>query len=150
MKDTISAKADPEVEEQVTTDGAYYSSENAKAAAEKGILLIPTSLTGTETNALCSEFELSADGRFVLSCPNGCKPTGQKYNGRSGKVDARFSHADCDSCPYRGRCPGKDQKSAVKVSISSQMVNWADMQNSLGDDEHKQLARERNAVEAIP
>ena len=29
------------------------------------------------------------------------------------------------------------------------MINRADMQNALGTDEHKQLARERNAVEGI-
>lgn len=150
MKDTVSAKGDPEAEEQIITDGAYYSSGNAEAAAEKGVLIVPTSLTGIETNALCSEFNLSADGQSVISCPNGCGPMEQKYNGRSGKVDAKFSHADCDSCPYRSQCPGKDQKGAVKVSISAQMVNRADLQNSLGDEEHKQAARERNAVEAIP
>ncbi len=41
MKEYIQSKEDPGKEEQVITDGAFYSSENAEAAAEKGILLVP-------------------------------------------------------------------------------------------------------------
>ena len=150
MKDVIESKESPDVEEQVITDGAYYSSGNAEAAAEKGVLIVPTSLTGTETNPLCSDFELSADGKSVNRCPNGCMPIVQNFNGKTGRIDAKFSHEDCDKCPYHDQCPGKDQKKSVKVSISAQMVNRADLQEALGDEEHKQLARERNAVEAIP
>lgn len=150
MKDFIQSKGDPLNEEQAITDGAYYSSGNAEAAAEKGILIVPTSLTGTKTNQLCADFELSNDGESINSCPNGCKPFGQKYNEKTKRIDAKFSRKDCDQCPYRARCPGTEQKKAVKVSISSQMVNRADLQEALGDEEHKQLARERNAVEAIP
>ena len=77
-------------------------------------------------------------------------PIDQNFNGKTGRIDAKFSHEDCDKCPYHDQCPGKDQKKSVKVSISAQMVNRADLQEALGDEEHKQLARERNAVEAIP
>lgn len=150
MKETIEAKDDPQQEEQIITDGAYYSSENAQAAAEKGILIVPTSLTGTPTNPLCADFELSGDGQSVISCPNGRRPESQVYHEETGKIDAKFSHEYCDKCPLREQCPGKRQKKAVKVSISSQMVDRAGLQNSLGSEEHKQMARERNAVESIP
>ena len=150
MKDSIRSKKDPVNEEQVITDGAYYSFDNAEAAAEKGILIVPTALTGTETNQLCADFTLSDDGEAIHSCPNGCKPFEQKYHENTKRIDAKFSRKDCGQCPYRAQCPGKDQKKSVKVSISSQMVNRAELQEALGDEEHKQLARERNAVEAIP
>ncbi|MDD7026122.1 MAG: transposase [Segatella copri] len=150
MKDSIRSKKDPVNEEQVVTDGAYYSFDNAEAAAEKGILIVPTALTGTETNQLCADFTLSDDGEAIHSCPNGCKPFEQKYHENTKRIDAKFSRKDCGQCPYRAQCPGKDQKKSVKVSISSQMVNRAELQEALGDEEHKQLARERNAVEAIP
>lgn len=150
MKDVISSKEDPESEEQVIVDGAYYSTDNAKVAAEQGILVIPTSLTGTETNPLYSDFELSPDGKVVVHCPNGCEPIEQTYNEETEKIDAKFSLDDCNNCPFRDQCPGKDQKKAVKVIVSEKMVNRADLQESLGDEEHKQSARERNAVEAIP
>ena len=149
MQDTIAAKKD-EVEEQITTDGAYYSSDNAKAAAEKGVLLTPTSLTGSETAPLCAEFTLSDDGERIEKCPNGCEPIEQTFHENTGKIDAKFSHEDCDHCPYCDECPGKAQKKAVKVSISQKMVDRAELQNALGDEEHKQMARERNGVEAIP
>ena len=150
MKEAIEAKDDPQQEEQVTTDGAYYSSENAQAAAEKGILIVPTSLAGSPTNPLCADFEFSGDGRSVICCPNGCKPESQVYHENTGKIDAKFSHECCGGCPLREQCPGKQQKKAVKVSISSQMADRASLQDSLGAEEHKQMARERNAVEAIP
>ena len=157
MKEYIDSKpdleSDPEgdvVEEQVITDGAYYSSDNAEAAGKKGILIIPTSLTGSETLPLTAEFELTEDGTKIKKCPNGEEPDEQKYNEKTGKIDAKFSHDKCDSCPHRDQCPGVNQKRAVKVSISKQMVNRAEMQESLGTEEHKQFARERNAVEGIP
>ena len=52
MKNAIESKEDPENEDQVIVDGAYYSSDNAEAAAEKGMLIVPTSLTGAETNEI--------------------------------------------------------------------------------------------------
>ena len=150
MKETIRARENPEQEEQIITDGAYYSSENAQAAAEKGILIVPTSLAGSATNPLYADFELSLDGRHVITCPNGCEPESQAYHEKTGKIDAKFSHKCCDGCPLRSQCPGKDQKKSVKVSISPQMVDRAVLQESLGTEEHRQMARERNAVECIP
>ncbi len=150
MKEAIAAKEDPGQEEQIITDGAYYSSENAQAAAEKGILIVPTSLAGSPTNPLYADFELSADGRSVIACPNGCEPESQVYHEETGKINAKFSHKCCDGCPMRGQCPGKDQKKSVKVSISTQTVDRASLQESLGTEEHRQMSKERNAVESIP
>lgn len=89
MKEYIDSKPDPEsnpeadvVEEQVITDGAYYSSENAEAASKKGILIIPTSLTRSETMPLTADFELTEDGTEIKQCPNGEEPDEQKYNER--------------------------------------------------------------------
>lgn len=150
MKEYIEAKDPESGEEQVTVDGAYYSGDNAKAAAEKGILITPTSLTGTPTNPLCGEFELSADGTSIVKCPNGKEPRSQVYHEDTGKIDAKFSHCDCGNCPLHDQCPCKNQKNAVKVSLSKQMVERAELQESLGRNGHKQAARERNGVEAIP
>ena len=150
MKDYIAAKDEDAPEEQVATDGAFYSEENAKAAEEKGILLTPTALTGTKTNDLCADFEFSKDGTEIKSCPNHVAPTSQKYNVKTGAVDAKFSHSDCDNCRFRSQCPGKDQKRAVKVSISQNMADRASTQRAIGEGAHRQFARERNAVEAIP
>lgn len=150
MKEYIECKDPESPEEQVVVDGAYYSGDNAESAAAKGILITPTSLTGMETNPLCGSFELSDDGKSIIKCPNGKEPLSQTYHENTGKIDAKFSHCDCDSCPFHDQCPCKDQKKAVKISISKQMVDRADLQESLGTDEHKQMACERNGVEAIP
>lgn len=151
MQEYIEAKAEEvENEEQLTTDGAYFTIENAEQGERKGVVIIPTSLTGEATPELCSEFTMSEDGTHLNECPNHKVPVSQNYNDKTGKVNAKFSHADCDSCPFRNKCPGKDQKKAVKVTISTGMINRAELQQSIGTEEYKQFARERNGVEAIP
>ena len=40
-------------------------------ASKKGILIIPTSLTGAETIPLTADFELTEDGTKIMQCPNG-------------------------------------------------------------------------------
>lgn len=150
MKEYIAARDENSPEEQETTDGAFYSEDIAREAEKKGLLLIPSALTGKKTPDLCADFEFSEDGTKILSCPNHAVPMSQKYNEKTGKVDAKFSHTDCSMCPYRDQCPGKNQKEAVKVSISQKMADRASAQRTMGDEAHKQLAKERNAVEAIP
>ena len=151
MQEYIEAKPEEvEHEEQVVTDGAYYTIENAEQAESKGVVVIPTSLTGDETPELCSDFKMSEDGTKLDECPNQKVPFSQKYNPKTGKVDAKFSHADCDHCPFRNQCPGKDQRKAVKVTISTGIINRAELQQSIGTEQYKQFCRERNGVEAIP
>lgn len=149
MSDYIESKED-NAPEQVITDGAYYSAENAKKAEAKGITIIPTSLTGTETNPICGEFTLSEDGRQVVTCPNGVVPFEQVYHEDTGVINAKFDHAQCDQCPFKDQCPGKSQKHSVKVSISEKMVDRAVLQAEMGTEEYKDFGRERNAVESIP
>lgn len=149
MSDYIEAKEDDNPE-QVITDGAYYSAENAKKAEDKGITIIPTSLTGTETNPLCGDFTLDEDGKQVITCPNGLAPFEQVYHEDTDVIDAKFDHEQCDQCPFRDQCPGKSQKKSVKVSISAKMVDRATLQEEMKTEEYKDFGRERNAVESIP
>ena len=137
-------------EQQCITDGAYASAENLEKAAEKGILLIPTSLTGKDTNPLYADFKLTEDGREIITCPNGCKPDRQQYSERYIRTDAWFSNECCDKCPFRANCPGKHQKKTTKVTISKKMVIRAELQSSMTNEEYKKFGRERNAVESIP
>lgn len=144
-------EAGPEtVEEQVTTDGAYPSGDNVEKAAAKGILMTPTSLTGTPTNPLCGDFKLNEDGTAIVNCPNGALPDRQKYNEKSHRIDAWFSKSTCKDCPYHDNCPYKELRKEYKVTISKEMVARADMQAAMSEEDYKQYGRERNAVESIP
>ena len=144
-------EADSEnAEQQCITDGAYASVENLEEAASKGILLIPTSLTGKDTNPLYADFKLSEDGKEVISCPNGCQPERQKYSERYLRTDAWFSNECCDKCPFRANCPGKRQKKTTKVTISKKIVIRSELQSSMTAEDYARYGRERNAVESIP
>jgi hypothetical protein len=149
-KDIIDAK-DPETAEiEMTVDGAYFTVELMYEAAEKGIILLPTALTGTQTNPLFSEFNLSEDGRTLLTCPNQVEAIEQRFDENHGVIIARFDKAACASCPFAAQCPCHRQVKSNVVRISHETVDRAEVQSSLGSDEHTRVAHARNGVEAIP
>ena len=124
--------------------------ENVDLAAQKGVMLIPTALTSSETNPLYADFKLDEDGRSLLTCPRGCSPDRQKFNGKTGKVTAWFARPTCEGCPYFDSCPHKKQKKECKVEVTKEQVARADFQGAISEKDYSQHGRERNAVEAIP
>ena len=81
FKEYIEEKPDPDsdaIEEQCTTDAGYCTMENVDLAVQKGVMLVPTALTSSNTNPLYSGFALSEDGKRPIKCPNDCIPGRQK------------------------------------------------------------------------
>ena len=81
FKEYIEEKPDPDsdaVEEQCTTDAGFCTMENVDLAVQKGVMLVPTALTSSNTNPLYSGFALSEDGKRPIKCPNDCIPGRQK------------------------------------------------------------------------
>lgn len=135
--------------EECVSDGAFFSMEAFKRGLESGFFHIPTALTGVATNPLFSEFELSSDGKTLISCPNGTRPFSQ-YTTPDGMINAKFSHSDCSGCPFAGKCPCKKQVRANKVLINQETVIRADILNSFGSEEFKVYSDKRNGCESIP
>ena len=150
MKDYIDGKEGDE-EESMTTDGAYYSAENEKAAAEAGITLRATSLTGKKVDPIVTEFNWDEGNETVVSCPMGKEPLRQTTykNGTTHRLV--FDKKDCNKeCPFYDRCHAKEQKDTTVVTVDTGSIERAEQQKMLDTEEYKQAARERNAVEGVP
>ena len=135
--------------ETVIVDGAYASYDNDKLAKEKNIKLVPTALTGKETDEIFAEFELSGDETEVLRCPMGYAPVKQTRYEKTGVIRAQFSKDCCESCPYCDRCKGKPQRKTYAVHITAKAVYRARQSRKMSTEEYKLLSRKRNAVEGI-
>ena len=134
----------------LTHDGAFFSAENLEKAEEAGIILVPTVLTGIQTNTLCAEFNLDDQGTKVETCPNGNAPVMQTFNEETGKINAKFDKEQCAKCPHREECPYREQAKFNKIEISQETIDRAEFQANFGMEEHKEASHERNGVEAIP
>lgn len=134
----------------VVTDGAYYSDENVKLAAEKNITLVTTGLAGVSTPDIYADFEFSEDGTQVLSCPAGHTPRACSYKKSNGKCRISFPRTTCENCPYRDQCNPHFHKQTASMNISQKGRNRARAQRSMKEEKQKDYARLRNGVETIP
>ena len=151
MREYLESQAEhPEDDPQtVIADGAYASYDNNKKAEEKNIDLVPTALTGKETDEIFAQFELSDDETEVLRCPMGHAPVKQTRYEKTGVIRAQFRKDCCENCPYRDRCKGKPQRKTYAVHLTAKMVYRARQTQKMSEDDYKMLSRKRNAVEGV-
>src|SRR5262249_53580842 len=92
--------------EALHTDAGYGSGENIVAAKAHGTeVLAPIGSKASERGVTLGEFELSANGEHVLSCPVGEAPVENRTT-HKGKVHlAVFAAERCAGCPLAGVCP---------------------------------------------
>lgn len=150
MKENIDKQEINEDEITVVTDGAFYSDENVRLAAEKNINLVATCL-GTQTvNDIHADFEFNEDGSEVIKCPAGHAPKTCTIRKDSEVKSVSFPISCCRDCPYRDQCKPKLYKKVAKVNISLKGSNRAKCQRVMNEDSFKAYARFRNGVETIP
>ena len=149
-KDYIAQRTPDAPEETLVTDGAYFSIDNAKAAAEANVELVSTALTGKETDEIMADFVLSDDQTEVVSCPMGHAPVKTTYYPKTGVCRARFNHACCANCPNRDRCHAKEQRKTFAVHVSGKTVARAAHLRRLKSEAYQKLTHLRNGVESIP
>ena len=141
---------DQEEETTIVADGGYSGFEAKELAVEKGIEIVNTNLTGKAPDAFLAGFVFSDDGTTLQSCPNGCRPCGQKHNRQTGQCIVHMSETDCQDCPYfQKRHPVKTRTGYRKI------VTWkskmrAEWQKRRSEERFRQLSHVRNGVEAIP
>ena len=133
-----------------TVDGAYYSDETAKMAAEKNINLEPTNMTGKDTQDIHADFEFSDDEKEVKKCPEGNKPEAASYDETSGQCTAQFSPGTCAGCKHKDECKAKCTKNSDKVKTSAKSKRRAEKQRSRSTEEFKNNSHFRNGVESRP
>lgn len=134
----------------MVTDGGYASEDLKEKASAKNIDLVTTDLLGKDTPDIYADFEFSEDGKEVLSCPNGIKPTKSTYSEKTGKCKANFSKHTCDSCPFHDQCNPKGSNKTATVYVSFKQKSRALSQREMKTDAFKIISRIRNGVETLP
>lgn len=133
-----------------TVDGAYYSDETARMAADKNINLEPTNLTGKDAADIHGDFEFSEDDREVLQCPKGNRPEATYYDEKSGQCTAQFKPGTCADCEHRDECRAKCTKNSDKAKVSAKSKRRAEKQRLRGTEEFRNSSHFRNGVESRP
>jgi len=103
-------------------DGGFHSEDVHRVAAENGIQLHLTNMSGEQqTKKLpVSEFTIDAETNVIQQCPGGHVPTQAGVSG--GQTVAHFTHEACDNCEHSGKCHIKKQKKGCVVRISLKAV----------------------------
>ncbi|UNT95572.1 hypothetical protein [Allobaculum mucilyticum] len=99
-------------ETTLVADGAYISVDNINEAAEHGIQLVGTAMTGKETPDLTADFEIDEETKTV-TCPNGKTADRVTYYEKTDSWNISFhKETTCKDCPFAatGRCPMKITK----------------------------------------
>ena len=143
-----------EVSEEITAliaDGTYASSELSAKAADKNISLLTTGLRGRKPREILTQFQLSEDGKTVLTCPEGHAPKSSSYIRQANSIRASFPRCCCESCPYQKECDVKIKaRTAVLVlSLGALAHTWEALRRK-DDETMKLIGRIRNGVETIP
>ena len=134
----------------LAVDGAYASVENIELAASKNIELVPTDLTGKETDKIMADFKFSEDFTKVTECPAGHAPRSCSYNSITEQCLVSFDREYCKNCQFQDQCKPKIFKSVAKKAVSRKSVARAEYIKSKDTERFKQIARLRNGVETIP
>ena len=134
----------------MAVDGAYASVENIELAASKNVELIPTDLTGRDTDPIMGRFELNEDGTKVLKCPAGQEPKSCSYDKRSQQCHVSFPRECCANCPFKDQCNPKIYKRVAKKTVSRKSIVRAQVREKMQTEKYKLMARIRNGVETIP
>jgi len=114
-------------------DGGFYGEDVIERAAEEGITIHYTDMTGIEPKKLsASDFKMNETGNKIEGCPGGLEPT------RTGEcktqVTAHFDKSACEACPLREQCPGKANKNDVTVRIPKKSIEAAKQRDAIKRD----------------
>ena len=149
MEDVLNKMEKQEDPVTIVVDGAYLNSNTAELAQEKNVKVVATDLAGRKPAEIMADFELSEDGKSVISCPCGnapisctCQPNGQGC--------ATFNRETCACCPHRKECKVQLTKKSAKVRFSKASHERAKVLRFKGTEEFTHYSRIRNGVETIP
>ena len=150
LKDMISKMGDQEEKTTIVADGGYSGFDAKELAAEKGIEIVNTNLTGKEPDPFLADFVFSEDGTAVRSCPNGCSPCSQTFSERTGQCTIHMAETDCRECPHFSMCHPFKTKTGYRKTVSRKSKLHAEWLKERSGERFRQLSHVRNGVEAIP
>jgi hypothetical protein len=129
------------------SDGGYYGEPVVETAAENGVTMHYTDMTGKKTSAdklSLSEFEWSK-GLEVVSCPEDRKPLDSVYDAKKKLSVSHFAKEDCQACILRDNCPVLEQKKSMLLKVHKNSIVAARVREDLS---HKEVRRENTSRRA--
>ena len=112
-------------------DGGFYSEEVIETAKNEGIKLHFTEMTGsTPTKSItAADFQYNEADGHIEKCPNGQVPirTGETKK----QLTAHFNKDACSGCPFREKCPHRENKNDCTVRINKKSVETANQRERL-------------------
>lgn len=138
-------KAETEVKE-MAVDGGYCRKDLIEN--NKEVDFIFTGIPGkSRDNESYKTTDFKIENNKVEECPNGKKPTDQKYEESKETITAYFDINDCSACPHGTRCLVKQGKRASKLMITNKKMNHDILIERFNDDEYLEKCRLRPAIE---
>lgn len=151
IKESIENEPFSEEAIAMITDGAYSSEEIQELAAMKNIGVLSTGLLGRKPKAILAEFEVSDDGKSIISCPQGNDPKSCCYIKQSDSVRVSFLCEQCQGCPRQSECNPNIGKRTAAMIFSLKSRKKLLETNAFMDEETRSLiGRIRNGVETSP
>lgn len=150
LSDTLTAMEPSEEPVTIATDGAYPTPGNQKLAEAKNVHIVSTNLPGKKANDFYAGFELSEDGKRILTCPGGIEPISCSKPYKNGQLRVAFPSSCCGNCPYQKQCPARKGKRVSAFVLSLSSINRAKTQRMMNGEEGANYARLRNGVETLP
>ena len=134
----------------LVVDGAYYSEEAEKMAAEKNIELLPTALTTKKERRDVSGFEMDEQKTTVIKCPSGNTPRSCCYKQSNDEFKITFDREVCANCPNKDQCHAKIFKNVARVLVTKKSLVRLTLEKRMSSEKYNLYRRIRNGVETIP
>jgi len=132
-------------------DGAYYREETVKAAADKGLELNFSNMTGRKTKVdqtPVTQFEIN-DEHIITCCPAAHQPLRSSYDAEKQIYKATFSKELCNACPMLANCPIQQQVKNNTVRFSETKRQSDRVRSKHGNDRHRELSCFRAGIEGV-
>lgn len=150
LRERIEELPAQEKETVMIVDGAYYSNDIAKSAAEKNIEVIPTALAVKKGRSNIDDFETDAETTRILHCPAGHAPKSCCYKPSNDEFKLSFDRDLCAECPHKDQCRPKIFKKVAHVLITKKSLLRRDLKKRMQTETYELYRRIRNGVETVP
>ena len=129
------------------SDGGYYGEPVMETAAENGVTMHYTDMTGKKRSAdklSLTRFTWS-EGLNVVKCPDDRKPLDSVYDTKKKLSVIHFAKDDCQSCLLRDNCPVEEQKKSMLLKVHKSSIVAAGVREELS---RKEVRRENTSRRA--
>ena len=128
-------------------DGGYHSEGVNGVAAEHGVNIHLTDMTGTEpsTKMPVTAFDIDPTSKRILQCPAGHTPVHAGVG--KNQTSAHFPTNACSTCPLRSTCHSRPQRKDWVVRINLKAIRNAAIREEIHKD-RKENTSKRAAIES--